>query len=177
MLSQVPYTPWKTAVCQTGSWIQGLRFVEHVSVDVSVYWRVRHTLLWVIRYIVRLGEETAPALGPIRVQDEPKQGLGFLLTLMCLSACVFVCDRSTARWSHISHPATRSGFASQPPKDWNLFAQYASVDTPPHDLIRIKPGTCRNKVEPLCFWIKQLSLGKQTIESHRGNVTSPLSVN
>ncbi len=159
--------------------MQGLRLVEHVSVDVSVYWRVRHTFaVWVIRYIVRLGEEMAPALRPIRVQDEPKQGLGFLLTLLCVSQQhVCLCDRSTARWSHISHPATRWGFASQPPKDWNLFAQYASVYMTPHDLIRIKPGTCRNNVEPLCLWIKQLSLGKQTIESHRGNVTSPLCVN
>lgn len=46
--------------------------------------------VWVIRYIVRLGEETAPALRPIRVQDEPKQGLGFLHSYVSLSMCVCV---------------------------------------------------------------------------------------
>lgn len=166
-------------MCQTGSWIQGLRFVEHVSVDVDVdvYWRVRHTLLCESSDILLGSGKRRPLLS---IQSEFRMSQNKALgsyTLMCLSACVFVCDRSTARWSHISHPATRWGFVSQPPKDWNLFAQYASVDMAHHDLIRIKPGTCRNKVEPLCLWIKQLSLGKQTIESHCGNVTSPLSVN
>lgn len=57
--------------------------------------------VWVIRYIVRLGEETAPALRPIRVQDEPKQGLGFLHSYVSLSMCVCVTDPLPA--DHTSH--------------------------------------------------------------------------
>lgn len=71
--------------------MQGLRFVEHVSVDVSVYWRVRHTLLCESSDIL-LGSGKRWSL--LSVQSEFRMSQNKALgsyTLMCHSvACVFV---------------------------------------------------------------------------------------